>query len=110
MTNKEYRELIKKVNDYLIAREPFGTVMIMNSTTDEVKMFDCDTNADYPYYTAVQYMLMICTQWISNNDHAIEDDFTPEGLLWDCIITNDFGDVMGVYVQDEDFNFIRIGY
>jgi hypothetical protein len=111
MTNKEYRVLIKKVNDYLEKLNPFGAVMIMDCTTDEVKMFDRTEIEDCPYYTAVQYMLMICTQWISSNTYAIEDNYyTPEKLLELCITENDFGSVMGVYIQDENFNFIRIGY
>ena len=111
MTNKGYRTLIKEVNDYLVLKRPFGAIMIVDSSTDDVKIFDRnDSNAECPYYSAIQYMLMICTKWISSDIHATEDDFTPEGLLWDCIITNDFGDVMGVYIQDEDFNFMRIGY
>lgn len=111
MTNKEYRVLIKKVNDYLEKFNPFGAVMIMDCTTDEVKMFDCNINEDYHYYAAAQYMLMICTQWISSSNYAIGDEYyTPEKLLEHCITENDFGNVMGVYIQDEDFNFIRIGY
>ena len=110
MNHESISNVIAKTRRFLQTCKPAGAVMIVNNEREEAKIFD-RCNGDYE--DAALYMLQACLDWLASPDYEDDEDdqtYTPETLLLDCIKKMDFGCIMGVYIMNQHFDFIRIGY
>ena len=107
MVAEKIQNFVEKVNDFLVSLKPCGAVMVVKNS-GEVKIFD---HYNGNYYSAALYISATFFEWMGNGRYVIEESCKTIEELWNlCIEEKNFGNIFSLYIQDKNFNFIRVYY
>lgn len=107
MVAEKIQNFVEKVNDFLVSLKPFGAIMVVKHS-GEVKIFD-QYNGNY--YSAALHILATFFEWVGDKHYEPEVGCKTIEELWElCMEEKDFGCILGLYIQDRNFNFIRVYY
>lgn len=100
---------IEEINSFLVSLNPFGAVMITDNKNNTTRIVDQFRGN---YYSAALSIAAIFMENVRDNDNPPDFDMCANAReLWQtCIEDKDFGNIFGLYIQDKNFNFIRVYY
>ena len=107
MVAEKIQNFVEKVNNFLVSLKPFGAVMVVKHS-GEVKIFD---HYNGNYYSAALYISAIFFEWVGDNHYEFSEGCETIEELWNlCIEEKNFGSILGLYIQNKKYDFIRVYY